>query len=61
MNASEFKNKTMKQGRGNETNLDHVVDDGGLRNLLGSELGLSVEILSVVVSEMIVSCEDGIC
>lgn len=34
--------------------LDHVVDDRALRDLLGLELSLGRQVLSVVVSEMVV-------
>ena len=38
------------------TDIDHVVDDRGLGDLLGSELSRSVQVSSVVVSQMVVSC-----
>ena len=43
----------MEKGK---TDVDHVVDDRGLGDLLGSELSGSVQISSVVVSQVVVRC-----
>lgn len=35
---------------------DHVIDNVGLGDLLGTELSLGAKILSIIVTEMVVAC-----
>ena len=43
----------------NVVGLNHIVDNVGLGNLLGTELLLGAQVLAIVVAEMVVACNGG--